>query len=143
MDRQQLPDPSWLPFNGKTPYWLRVVLLLFERGALFQIVGMGVMVVVVMAFLGFIRNPQMEALIDAIKETSDQHQSIARGLEEAITFLKSNQKDIRGNRMTNVDIANGVRTLCWVNALATKSTKDDDLCAELQHSANGGNTSGW
>ena len=140
MDRQQLPDPSWLPFNGKTPYWLKVLLLLFERGALFQLVGMGVMIVVVMAFLGFIRNPQMEALIDAIKETSAQHQSIATGLEEAITFLKSNQRDIRGNRMTNVDIANGVRTLCWVNALATKSTKDDDLCAELQHSATGGNT---
>ena len=143
MDRQQLPDPSWLPFNGKTPYWLKVLLLLFERGALFQLVGMGVMIVVVMAFLGFIRNPQMESLIDAIKESSAQHHTMARGIEEAITFLKSNQRDIRGNRLTNVDIANGVRTLCWVNALATKSTKDDDLCAELQHSANGGNTSGW
>ena len=57
------PIPRWLAWIGEA----------LKQGIAFQIVAIGLMVVIIAAYFGKIENPQMNALIDAVNSFSHQH----------------------------------------------------------------------
>ena len=121
--------PRWLLWMGEA----------LKQGIAFQIVAIGLMVVIIAAYFGMIENPQMKALIEAVSAFSAQHhhqeethEKMSLGLAKIELYLDRNQVDIK--RVTQVSeegfkqVVRGLDKLCWVNA-ETKE-KGREICGK-------------
>ena len=117
--------PRWLLWMGEA----------LKQGIAFQIVAIGLMVVIIAAYFGKIENPQMTALIEAVNSFNHQHSEqegahdrISRGLAKTEIYLDRNQIDIK--RVTQVSeegfkqVVRGLDKLCWVNAETKEKARE-------------------
>ena len=84
--------PRWLLWMGEA----------LKQGIAFQIVAIGLMVVIIAAYFGMIENPQMKQLIEAVSAFNAQHHhqegahdTIIQGLAKTEIYLDRNQVDIK------------------------------------------------
>lgn len=132
--KREEPEDQWGSLPGRTPYWLHSLIVLLQRGVFFQIAGIGVMMVIVAAFLGVIENPQMTQLLKALTSFQKEHEIQTDGIKISNQYLDRNLSSIQeGNRTQEQgfeDLNKTLTTLCVINASQKGTTT---LTREQRH----------